>query len=329
MKPRPSSDTRTEVVRVEGDSSSTRSDRVATEEPLEIRLRAGGKVAQLAVTMRTPGSDFELAAGFLHSEGVVCSADEIGAIRYCDDEAVDAEQMYNIVTVDLNSGRLPDVASLERHFFTSSACGVCGKASIDALEPRVDVIPSQGPIIVRELVESLPDKLRAKQGLFEKTGGLHAAGLFDANGAAMGIREDVGRHNAVDKLIGWALLQGRVPLSDTILMVSGRTSFEIVQKAAVAGIPIVCAVSAPSSLAIETAERFGMTLIGFVRDGRFNIYAGAERVALGAASSDDLASAEAGSLMVEGRPGVASGSLTGVEDREPQRDRAGAADYAG
>jgi FdhD protein len=304
MKPRPSSDTRTDVIRVEGDSTFRRSDRVATEEPLEIRLRARRDMAKLAVTMRTPGSDFELAAGFLHSEGIVCKPDEIASIKYCTDE-VDPEQMYNIVTVDLTSHRLPGIASLERHFFTSSACGVCGKATIDALEPRVEVIPQRGPAVTTDLIESLPDKLLARQGLFEKTGGLHAAGLFEADGDFVAAREDVGRHNAVDKLVGWALLQGRLPLSEMVLMVSGRTSFEIVQKAAVAGIPIVCSVSAPSSLAIETASRFGMTLIGFVRDQRFNIYAGAERLVLREAGlSDDLASAETSPLVVEGGLGV-------------------------
>jgi FdhD protein len=277
---RPSSDTRTTVTRVEGDSVATRSDRVATEEPLEMRLRSGAARATVAVTMRTPGSDFELAAGFLHSEGIVCGSDEIASIRYCTDDDVDAEQMYNIVTVDLAGDRLPDLQTLERHFRVSSACGVCGKATIDSLEPRVDVGRAGDLSVSRNVIAAMPDELLAGQGLFARTGGLHAAALFDASGNRIVTREDVGRHNAVDKLVGWALLERKLPLAQSVLMVSGRTSFEIVQKAAVAGIPVVCAVSAPSSLAIATAERFGMTLIGFVRDDRFNIYAGAERIVL-------------------------------------------------
>ena len=245
---------------------------------MEIRLLAGDERRTLAVTMRTPGNDFELAAGFLYGEGIVSSPKDFEAIGYCVDRDVDEAQRFNIVNVRLSGNRLPDLRTLERNFFTSSACGVCGKESLDALEVRGNAAVAAGLTVESDLIKELPDKLRAAQGLFEKTGGLHAAGVFDASGALVAAREDVGRHNAVDKVVGRALLEGDLPLDRHVLMVSGRTSYEIMQKALGAGIPIVCGVSAPSSLAVDLAQRFNMTLIGFLRDDRFNIYAGIERV---------------------------------------------------
>lgn len=253
---------------------------MATEEPLEIRLLLGGESRTVAVTMRTPGADFELVAGFLHNEGVIAHKGELRTLSYCVDRDVDAEQRYNIVNVELGRSAWPQIDRLERHFLTTSACGVCGKASIESLRIRNVAELSPGPALNAELVTSLPDKLRAAQGVFESTGGLHAAALFDADGVLLALREDVGRHNALDKLIGWSLMNGKLPLHDAIVMVSGRTSFEIVQKALVAGVPVVCAVSAPSSLAVGLAREFGMTLIGFLRGSRFNVYAGTERLAV-------------------------------------------------
>jgi len=281
---RQGSKTRARIVAVADGERHTRTDYLATEEPLEIRLDAGGATATVAVTMRTPGADFELAAGFLYGEGVVGSRDDVGRLSYCTDPEIDAEQQYNIVNVGLTGGAMPDLHTLERHFMTSSACGICGKASLDALELRGCPVVPPGPAVDPAVLPRLPDALRERQGLFESTGGLHAAGLFTAGGELVALREDVGRHNAVDKLIGWALLDGRLPLSDHLLMVSGRSSYEILQKALAAGIPVVCAVSAPSSLAVDLARRFGMTLVGFLRGQRFNVYAGEERLGLPAAS---------------------------------------------
>ncbi len=262
---------------VEDGSVRVRSEALVTEEPMELRLVSGDAKQTVAVTMRTPGADFELAAGFLHGEGLVSSPEDIEKISYCVGAEVDAEQRYNIVNVELR-GDDHDLRPLERHFYTTSACGVCGKESLEQLELRgCPVIPS-GPEIAAETIYSLPEKLREAQGLFEATGGLHAAALFDAEGNLLALREDVGRHNATDKLVGWALLEGRLPLSDHIVMVSGRSSFEIMQKCLAAGVPIVCAISAPSSLAVDVARRFGMTLVGFLRGNRFNIYSGGARV---------------------------------------------------
>jgi FdhD protein len=256
-------------------------DYLATEEPMEIRLLTGGKRQTVAVTMRTPGADFELAAGFLYGEGIVSSREEIKRISYCVDADVDVEQRYNIVNVELRGDREYDLRSLERHFYTTSACGVCGKASLEQLELRGCPVVGPGPEVAAETIYSLPGKLRESQGLFEATGGLHAAALFDAEGNLLALREDVGRHNATDKLVGWALLEGRLPLSKNVVMVSGRSSFEILQKCLTAGVPIVCAVSAPSSLAVDVAREFGMTLVGFLRGGRFNVYAGFDRMRAG------------------------------------------------
>lgn len=271
---------RLRVYKVRDGAFSQDLDELATEEPLEIRLEAGGKTVPLAVTMRTPGDDYELAAGYLYSEGVVLSRDDLPALSHCIDPAVDAEQRHNIVNARLRPGLTADLRRLERHVFQSSACGVCGKASLDQLETRACPAPVLGRPVPYETLLALPQKLRGAQGLFDATGGLHAAGLFSADGQLVAAREDVGRHNAVDKLVGWALLNDRLPLSDHLLLVSGRASFEILQKAYTAGLPVVCAVSAPSSLAVDLARRFGITLVGFLREGRFNVYAGRERVLL-------------------------------------------------
>ena len=278
MTTRIGSKVRTRITVVEQGQHRCRDDHLATEEPLEIRLQAGGETQTVAVTMRTPGHDFELAAGFLHGEGIVSERALISGITYCVDLDIDAEQRYNIVNVGLRLPHLPELTTLERHFYTTSACGVCGKASLEAIEMRACPVLPAGPQIDPSLLTALPQQMRAVQGLFNVTGGLHAAGLFDAAGAPLCLREDVGRHNAVDKLIGWALMQRKLPLHDCILLVSGRASYEILQKSTVAGVPVVCAVSAPSHLAVEVARRFGVTLVGFLRGERFNVYAGEARL---------------------------------------------------
>ena len=277
-KPRRGSKTKTRVRVVEDGRMRVRPDTLATEEPMEIRLLFGDMKQTVAVTMRTPGADFELAAGFLYSEGIVSSTDDILKISYCVDSDLDAEQQYNIVNVELRGNREYDFRPLERHFYTTSACGVCGKASLEQLELRGCPIIPPGPTLTARTIYGMPEKLREAQGLFDATGGLHAAALFDKNGELIALREDVGRHNATDKLVGWALLEERLPISDHVVMVSGRSSFEILQKCLTAGVPIVCAISAPSSLAVDVAKEFGMTLVGFLREGRFNVYAGSDRI---------------------------------------------------
>lgn len=281
MRDRPAATTRARVHVLDGGRDVVRRDSLATEEPMEIRVAAGGRTRTLAVTMRTPGADFELAAGFLHSEGVYPAGEGPRRIAYCADPTLDAEQRYNVVTVDLAAPDLPELPSLDRHFATTSACGVCGKASLDALRMRgVRSLDGDRTGVDVEVLYRLPDALRTAQGVFTATGGLHAAGLFDRDGNQVCVREDVGRHNAVDKVVGWAVLSGRLPLAGHLLVVSGRTSYEIVQKAIAAGIPVVCSVSAPSSLAVGLAEEFGVTLVGFLRGRRCNVYTGADRVAL-------------------------------------------------
>jgi FdhD protein len=276
---RPSSKTAVQVIRVAGgEVGRARRDDVATEEPLEIRLVTGGAPERVAVTMRTPGADFELAAGFLYSEGVIRERDDLRAMSYCVDAELDEAQRYNVVNVALARPPAADLSTLERHFTMTSACGVCGKASIEGVMRRVPPVAAVSVRVSARLVTELPYKLREAQRLFETTGGLHAAALFDVDGRLLALREDVGRHNAMDKVIGWALMGGRLPLRETIILVSGRASYELVQKAAVSGIPILCAISAPSSLAIATARAAGMTLIGFLRDDRFNLYCGEGRV---------------------------------------------------
>jgi FdhD protein len=276
---RPGATVETQIVRYAGGETARSFDRLATEEPLEIRLRAGSQTRTVAVTMRTPGADFELAAGFLFNEGVIDGIDAVSAITYCVDRDVAEEQRYNIVNVDLYAAELPPLDALERHFTITSACGVCGKANIDALRARGLAAVRSSLQVDAATVAALPERLGSSQRVFASTGGLHAAALFDARGELIAIREDVGRHNALDKLIGWALMERKLPLDAHLLLVSGRASYELVQKAVAAGIAVVCAVSAPSSLAVDLAREFGVTLAGFVRGGRFNVYAGAERIA--------------------------------------------------
>jgi FdhD protein len=246
-------------------------DDLAVEEPMEIRVDS----QTVAITMRTPGDDFELALGFCLTEGIVAAADDVATIRYCPDPR--AEQTYNVVDVRRRSpGLVPD--HLRRNVYTSSSCGICGTASIDAVRERTGDVSTDGVSVRTPILAELPGRLARAQRVFARTGGLHAAGLFDAEGAVLCVREDVGRHNAVDKVIGWAAREGRLPLEGTILLVSGRVAFEIVQKALTAAIPVVAAVSAPTSLAVAAADTAGMTLVGFVRDASLNIYAGAHRV---------------------------------------------------
>ena len=246
------------------------------EEPLEIRV-AG---RPLTVTMRTPGHDFDLAAGFLVSEGVVRRADEVGGIRYCAGASDDGNS-YNVVDVVLSPGVPAPDPSLERNFYTTSSCGLCGKASLDAVRTTASWSVRDDPLLVdAAIVAELPDRLRAAQQIFARTGGLHAAGLFSADGRLLCLREDVGRHNAVDKVMGWALREDRLPLRGTLLLVSGRASFELVQKAVMAGIPLLAAVSAPSSLAADLASDAGLTLIGFLRGSSMNVYSAAHRLGL-------------------------------------------------
>ncbi|HWD53072.1 MAG TPA: formate dehydrogenase accessory sulfurtransferase FdhD, partial [Acidimicrobiales bacterium] len=251
-------------------------DALAVEEPLE--LRVGGR--SLAVTMRTPGADFDLAAGFLVSEGVITEPGQLARMTYCTGADVDERNRYNLLDITLGRGVAPPDAGVARAFFTTSSCGLCGKASIDAVRTRSAFSVREDPLrVTPALLASLPGCLRSAQEMFEKTGGLHAAGLFDgANGELLVLREDVGRHNAVDKVIGWALREGRLPLRGTVLMVSGRASFELTQKALMAGVPLLAAVSAPSSLAVDLAEESGMTLVGFLRDPSMVVYAGHPRL---------------------------------------------------
>jgi FdhD protein len=261
---------------VVGESRLAREDMLAVEEPLEIRVAGSA----LSITMRTPGHDFDLAAGFLVSEGVVSTAEQLGAIRYCAGATADGENTFNVLDVTLAPGvPLPD-PSLERNFYMTSSCGLCGKASIDAVRTLSAHPPARDTITVSDaFLVTLPDRLREGQDVFDKTGGLHAAALFDvASGRLLVLREDVGRHNAVDKVIGWALKEDLLPLRGTVLMVSGRASFELVQKTSMAGIPILAAVSAPSSLAIDLAEELGLTVIGFLRGNSMVVYTRAERV---------------------------------------------------
>jgi len=258
-----------------------RDDQLAVEEPLEIRLYPGEgePYLQVSVTMRTPGHDFELAAGFLFTEGILQDGGQVDHINYCADHSLESPQRYNIVNVFLRPGVPVDAEHLRRNFYTTSSCGVCGKASIEAIQVRgICPIVDDAFAVDAAVFERLGDALRGAQAIFDKTGGLHAAALFDGTGRLLGIREDVGRHNAVDKLVGHAFLHQQLPLSRHLLMVSGRASFEIMQKAAAASLPLVAAVSAPSSLACDLARTFGITLVGFARGDRFTVYAGAHRI---------------------------------------------------
>jgi FdhD protein len=265
------------VCRISHTGSTLQPDLLVVEEPLEVRLGHdvdGRRVhVPISVTMRTPGHDDELAVGFLYTEGIVVAREQVVGVRACGGG--------NVVCVDLAAGVGVDLTRLERHFYTSSSCGVCGKASLEAVQVCARHRLAEGlPVVEGEVIHKLPEVLRASQTVFERTGGLHAAALFNTEGELLCLREDVGRHNALDKLIGAQFLAGRTPLSDKVLLVSGRASFELVQKAAVAGIPILAAVGAPSSLAVSLARKHGLTVIGFVRPDRFNLYTGAERIGL-------------------------------------------------
>ena len=271
----------TEILRVsESDFSKTVIDTLAVEEPLEIRLGylENGKFTHkaISITMRTPGNDFELAAGFLFTEGILQSKNQILNIKHCGK----FPNNQNTVRIDLTSEIVIDFKKLERNFYTTSSCGVCGKSSLEALfvNGAKAVEQKDFPNISAEIIHDLPHKLQEKQTVFGETGGLHAAALFDVEGNLIDVFEDVGRHNAVDKLIGKQFLADKIPLAENILFLSGRASFELVQKAVMAQIPIICAVGAPSSLAVEAARNFNVTLLGFVRDNRFNIYTGERRV---------------------------------------------------
>jgi FdhD protein len=264
------------VVKINLDAAAEprrRPDELAAEEPLEIRLRK----APLAVTMRTPGHDIDLAMGFLLTEGIIGAADDVVTAQLC--AGTDTPNTYNVVDVVLGPDVPPPVTDPSRNFYTTSSCGVCGKASIDAVRTRSRFDVAADPLVMpARMLAGLPDRLRAAQRTFDRTGGLHAAGLFTADGELLVLREDVGRHNAVDKVIGWALREGRLPLSGHVLLVSGRASFELTQKAWMAGLPLLAAVSAPSTLAAELAEEAGMTLVGFLRGATMNVYAGAHRI---------------------------------------------------
>jgi FdhD protein len=268
---------RTSVVRLTPNGVRRAPDRLAVEEPLE--LRVAGK--PLAVTMRTPGHDVELAHGFLLTEGVIGAMPDVSSARYCDSVDDDGKNTYNVLDVALAPGVPPPDPGVERNFYTTSSCGVCGKASLDAVRLKTRFSPAADPTVVPySVLTSLPDRLRTAQRVFESTGGLHAAGLFTADGTLLVVREDVGRHNAVDKVLGWALLQGRIPAAGCVLMVSGRASFELTQKAVMAGVPMLAAVSAPSSLAVDLADEAGVTLVGFLRGESGNVYTGVQRIGL-------------------------------------------------
>jgi FdhD protein len=276
------------ITKRRGEAVSTARDALAVEEPLEIRLawREGDgakRVEPLTVTMRTPGDDFELVAGFLHAEGVVTVPDQLVEMTYCrggdaQDSNNQYRNQYNIVEARLAPGVVPDLRPLARSFSATSSCGVCGKASLDAVTARGCRTLADGPRVRAALLPELPDRLRAAQAMFARTGGLHAAGLFTAVGEVVSVSEDVGRHNAVDKTLGRAFLDRLLPASEHVLVVSGRASFELVQKAVAAGVPVLVAVGAPSTLAVDLAARFRQTLIGFARHGGFNVYTGEERV---------------------------------------------------
>jgi FdhD protein len=262
------------VMKVSGGEARRARDRLAVEEPLELRV-AGRPVG---VTMRTPGNDFELAIGYCISERLVARPEDVEAVRFCAPEG--QAQEYNVLTVDLRPGvPVPD-PSLDRLAVTSSSCGVCGKASIDAVTVACASLAGDALAVPGEVLAAIPARVREAQRVFEQTGGLHAAAICDATGEVRCVREDVGRHNAVDKVIGWAATEHRLPLTGMVLFVSGRCSFEVVQKAAVAGVPLVAAVSAPTSLAVELADQVGMTLIGFLRGNAMNIYSHPHRVPL-------------------------------------------------
>jgi FdhD protein len=269
---------RRRVVRVDDGRVVTRPDTLAVEEPLEIRIDG----RSMAVTMRTPGDDVDLAIGFLVTEGLISAAEDVVTARFCAGSTDEGVNTFNVLDLVLADGVPAPAPSAERAFYTTSSCGVCGKASIDTIRTRSRWPVAADPLrLDPQILISLPDRLRSAQKVFERTGGLHAAGLFTDTGDLLCLREDVGRHNAVDKVVGWAAREDRLPLTGTVLQVSGRASFELIQKAVMAGIPMLAAVSAPSSLAVELAAESGMTLVGFLRGSSYNVYAGAERLGLG------------------------------------------------
>ena len=262
------------VARVRGELRETVDDRVAVEEPLEIRLgfqQAGERLTRpVSITMRTPGDDEELAVGFLYSELIIRSPADVAIVKPC--------QGDNTIRVELEDDVDVDLERLRRHFYTTSSCGVCGKASLDALHLMGAEPPESGTRFARDVIISMPDRVRRAQAVFEETGGLHAAAVFTGDGTIVAVREDVGRHNAVDKVVGALFREQRLPASDLGLMVSGRASFELMQKALVGGLPLLAAVGAPSSLAVALAREFNVTLVGFLRDGSYNVYSGEERL---------------------------------------------------
>ncbi|WP_345078481.1 formate dehydrogenase accessory sulfurtransferase FdhD [Nemorincola caseinilytica] len=271
--------TQAQVKKITGSDILEEQDMLATEEPLEIRLsyytQAGYTAKSISVTMRTPGNDLELAKGFLYTEGIISSREDVTETRHASDTN------GNVVYVTLAQGVMPDIVRLERNFYTTSSCGVCGKASIEAVRTACNILDTKDHIeIPHSTIYTLPATLRAQQSVFEHTGGLHGCAIFDTTGNLVMTREDVGRHNALDKLIGAAIDNGLLPLNDHILLLSGRASFELVQKAAMAGIKVIAAVGAPSSLAVQLADEWGMTLVGFLRGERFNIYTGAQRIVI-------------------------------------------------
>jgi FdhD protein len=285
------------------------SDELAVEEPLEIRLRSaiGGNSVNIciSVTMRTPGNDRELAAGLLFTESILTAPEQVASIRVCG--------AGNVVCVKLRPGIAVDLSRLERHFFTSSSCGVCGKVSLEAVRVCSPVrLGYNHPIVDAEVISRMPEALRAAQTVFDRTGGLHAAALFDSHGQLICLREDVGRHNALDKLIGAQFLAGRTPLLDDVLLVSGRASFELVQKAVVAGIPILAAVGAPSSLAVDLAREYGLTLLGFVRKDRLNIYTGDQRIKMKNSSESEATHLHRGHDDVPSPPVLSSADIQGT-----------------
>jgi FdhD protein len=263
-----------QVVAFDAQGARGRPDQLVTEEPMEVRVAGPGQEpAPFAIAMRTPGNDFELAAGLCLTEGLITGADDLDSIAYC--LGPEREQMFNVVTVRLRT-RVPDDVR-DRRYLANSSCGICGKAALDEIEVRCAPV-GEGPAVAASVLGGLPGLLARRQRVFEQTGGLHAAARFAPDGTLLDSREDVGRHNALDKLIGHAFLERALPLANDVLLVSGRLSFELVQKAAVAGIPVLCAVSAPSSLAVAAADQLGQTVVGFLRDGRFNVYTHPERV---------------------------------------------------
>lgn len=271
------------ISKIRGATQQSRDDRVAIEEPLEIRLGYetpdGRTENSISITMRTPGDDADLATGFLFTEAIVRNTDDIALVKPCGPPAPDSGNQ-NVVRVELESGVDVDLGRLQRHFYTTSSCGVCGKASLDALRVTgAESQPSNGARYERGMLTTLPDKLRALQKTFDETGGLHAAAAFDSHGEIIAVHEDVGRHNAVDKVVGTLLSRGLLPANNLGLIVSGRASFELMQKAVMAGMPLLAAVSAPSSLAVQLAQEFNITLVGFLRDDTFNIYTAPERIA--------------------------------------------------